>query len=146
MPTKLVPFDPDNKLHQDLFNEFKQQLIYSSLKNELLVRFDNQIDDADITFRTIAIDELELDPEIEEYDTNWQAVIYSNDPEHFGVIVGFEYEDFSTNKQCSDFIKVCGTLLVENEQHIIFDIDVSDVDYSSKKEFDKAKNSFKFKK
>ncbi len=143
----LIEFNSDNKLHHDLFETFKSDLISDAFeKDHLYAQCHEYIDELNIISRDLAVNELGLDPDISEYDSWWVAAIYDKSPKSFGVIIGIEYidcEDFGTEKDKIEFIKASGEILVEDEKLIIWHIDISALDFSSLKEFNLARQNVK---
>lgn len=138
-----VAFDAENKLHHDLFNSFKKDLvsdIYS--KDHLYCQYDDYIDELEVVALTIALEELGFDEDFDEYCV---FAIQNPSPKTFVVIAGLEFLDYESEDVGADFMKLCGQILIENDKTVIFDIDHTTVDYSSNREFDKAKQAYPFK-
>jgi hypothetical protein len=139
----LVEFNSDNKLHHDLFENFKSDLIsdiYS--KDHLYGQCHDYIDELNIISRDLAVNELGLDSDMSEYDSWWAAAIYNKSPKEFGIIIGIEYIDIETDRDNIEFIKANGSILVEDDKLIIWDIDACSLDYSSQKEFSLARQKY----
>lgn len=136
----LIAFNSDNKLHHDLFESFKVDLISDiNGKDHLYSQCNDYIDELNIISRDLAVNELGLDPDISEYDSYWVAAIYDKNPKTFGVILGIEYYNVDSDRDDIEFIKAEGEMLIEDEKLIIWSIDISSLDYSSRKEFSKAR-------
>lgn len=141
----LVAFDADDKLHQELFENFKSDLISDiPSKDHLYCQCNEYIDEMNIILRDIAVNELGLDTDIAEFDSYWVAAISNQNPKIFEIIVGIEYVDVDTDSDQVEFIKVEGEMLIENEKLILLSIDPSTADYATHKEFDKARRSYQF--
>ena len=139
----LVVFNTNDKLHRDLFESFKTDLVSDiNGKDHLYGQCHDYIDELNIITRDLAVNELGLDPDISEYDSWWVAAIYDKDPKSFGVIVGIEYYDMETDRDDIVFIKAEGEMLIEDDKLIIWSIDTSSLDYSNRKEFGIARQKY----
>lgn len=139
----LVAFDSDEKLHHDLFDSFKADLISDIYnKDHLYCQCNDYTDEMNIVLRDLAVNELGLDSDITEFDSYWVAAIEDKNPKQFAIIVGIEYVDIETDKDEVEFLKVEGEILIEDERLILLSIDSSSLDYSTHKEFDKARRSY----
>jgi hypothetical protein len=139
----LVEFNSDNKLHRDLFENFKSDLISDIYnKDHLYCQCHDYIDELNIISRDLAVNELGLDSDISEYDSWWAAAIHNKSPKEFGIIIGIEYVDIETDRDSIEFIKASGSILVEDDKLIIWDIDACSLDYSSQKEFSVARQKY----
>jgi len=142
----LVEFDPGDKLHHNLFESFKSDLLSDiNSKDHLYGQCHDYIDELNIISRDLAVNELGLDPDILETDGCWIAAIFNKEPKSFGAIIGIEYigfEGFDAEKDEIEFIKLEGEILIEDDKLIIWDIDTCSLDYSSQKEFHIARQSY----
>jgi hypothetical protein len=139
----LVAFDSDDKLHHDLFDNFKADLIsdiYS--KDHLYCQCNDYTDEMNIVLRELAVHELGLDSDIAEFDSYWVAAIADKNPKTFTIIVGIEYVDIETDKDEVEFLTVEGEIMIEDEKLILFNADSTTLNYSSHQEFDKARRSY----
>jgi hypothetical protein len=143
MAAKIVAFDADNKLHQDLLDSFKQDLLSEEYdKDHIYCQYIDYIDELEIVALNIATEELGLD---EDFDECCSFAIQNSDPQLFTVIVGLEFIDYDKKGMSAEFIKVGGQILIDHNKSVILDIDQTLVDYSSSREFHKAKRFHKVK-
>lgn len=142
----IVTFDESDKLHQDLFDSFRKDLlsdIYN--KDHLYCQYTTYIDEINIVLRDLAVNELGCDIELNDFDSYWAASIFNKNPCNFGIIVGIEYIDDYTDNTDAEYIKAEGEILIEDDKLIIWNINPATLDYSSRKEFEKARRTYSFR-
>lgn len=143
----LVAYDETDKLHTDLLDTFKRDLmsdIYS--KDHLYCQYYDVIDEIHLVLCNMAVDELEADFALMDFDDlYWTASIYDNNPKSFGIIAGLEYINYETDEPDMEYVKLYGQILVEDDKLILWDIEPSSLDFSSRKEFEKARQTYSFR-
>lgn len=141
-----IIFDQDLKLHQDLFENFKNDLLsFIHNKDHLLAQYENHVDQINILLEEIAVEDLGYDDDILEADNYWQAAIYDKRPTSFGIIAGIEYIDYMTEEPTIEYIKASGEIWIKDNKIIIWRIDTASIDYSNQSEFDRTRHTYKFK-
>lgn len=137
----LVTFDADNQLHQTLFADFKRTLVSQlETKNELLAQYNDYVDNLDIILRDVAVEDLNCEPEIEDMEGYWTVAIADTSPTEFKIICGFEYVNYENDEPEFEFLKCTGSILVEDDETIVLDIDGTSIDYSTEQEYKKFSN------
>lgn len=138
----IVPFDSTVQLHHNLFSDFKKDLLLGSFSQHYLyAQYIDYIDEIDVVLRDIAVEELELDSELDDHNNAWKATIIDYDPTSFKIIIGLDFIDFETESIKTDFVKAEGQVFIEDDERIILNIDPYSLDYSSYKEFKKNNNN-----
>jgi len=135
----LILFDANKPLHQDLFEDFKNDLKSDiNSKDHLYGKYFDCIEELEFLLKQIAIDDLGCSIDIEDADESyWSVSISDSNPTQFKLIIGFEYINYDTEKFELEFIKLNGEILIEDEKLVILNIIPESLNYSSLEEYKK---------
>lgn len=136
-----VDYDPTNDLHQKLFTQYKKDILEFNISNKMpAAQFKEDFDDIDIIISFIANNELNCDQSLE--DEHYICCgISNNDPQHFELIVAYEYIDCDTEEDIVDYIKMSGEILIKDDKEAFLNIDPSSLDFATEREFTKSERS-----
>lgn len=134
----LIAFDPDNKLHQDLFNEFLKTI---NCYDSFYCKYDSCIEEASLVLRDLVVEQFDADSAVADEPTDSIAAVIKKDPNDCLLIIALDYmsaESFETDENPRTFfLKASGSILIENNKSVVWEIDISSLDFSNKKEFNR---------
>lgn len=128
----LTVFDPENKFHQDALYYFLHSAGHPMCKLE------DEIDEIDMLFRIIAVEEFNLDPWIYDDPNGSFIVVVNDDPKNLELIICLEYFD-ENERHREVFLKGAGEVLMD-KKHVLWNIDIRSLDLSTEAEFNRYQN------
>ncbi len=126
----LIAFNSDK--HQKALDYF----LYSA--GHPICKLDKSIEDIDLTFRFIAVEEFELDPWVSDDPNGCFIAVLDPSPENLTLIVCLDYFNEAENQR-EVFLRGAGEALYDTSTNmIIWEIDPQSLDLSSLEEFEAA--------